>query len=130
MTWADYKTPPGTSWNDPSVKGSERNFNIALVTVDYSDKPFAITQAAGSTVFGNPQPILSGLDREEVPTFYRNFLNTPSDLNHNRTLHEYWMEDSGGRFGVDLTAFGAYRLPSLSYQYGIDDERGGFNEGG
>lgn len=129
MTWADYKTPPGTSWNDPSVKGSERNFNIALVTVDYSDKPFAITQAAGSTVFGNPQPILSGLDREEVPTFYRNFLNTPSDLNHNRTLHEYWMEDSGGRFGVDLTAFGAYRLPSLSYQYGIDDERGGFNEG-
>lgn len=36
--------------------------------------------------------------------------------------------DSGGRFGVDLTAFGAYRMPSKSYQYGIDDEDGGFNE--
>ncbi|KAI6083104.1 M6 metalloprotease [Hypoxylon rubiginosum] len=129
MTWADFKAPPGTSWNDPTVKGSERNFNIALVTVDYSDMPFVITQAAESTIFGNPQSILSGLDREEVPAFYRNFLNTPSDLNHNQTLHAYWMEDSGGRFGVDLTAFGAYRLPSLSYQYGIDDERGGFNEG-
>ncbi|KAI1770129.1 M6 metalloprotease [Hypoxylon cercidicola] len=129
MTWDDYKAPPGTSWEDPSVRGSERNFNIALVTVDYPDMPFVITQAAGSTVFSNPQPIISGLDREEVPAFYQNFLNTPSDLNHNRTLHYYWMEDSGGRFGVDLTAFGAYRLPSRSYQYGIDDERGGFNEG-
>ncbi|KAI1413322.1 M6 metalloprotease [Hypoxylon sp. FL1857] len=129
MTWADYKTPPGTSWNDPSRKGSNRNFNIALVAVDYPDKPFVITQAPNSTVFGNPLPIKSGLNRTEVPAFYRDLLNKPSDLNHNRTLHEYWMEDSGGRFGVDLTAFGAYRLPSRSYQYGIDDERGGFNEG-
>ncbi|KAI1139118.1 M6 metalloprotease [Hypoxylon sp. FL0543] len=129
MTWADYVIPPGTSWNDPSRKGSNRNFNIALVAVDYPDKPFVITQAPNTTVFGNPFPIKSGLDRTEVPAFYRDFLNQPSDLNHNRTLHEYWMEDSGGRFGVDLTAFGAYRLPSLSYQYGIDDGRGGFNEG-
>ncbi|KAI1207743.1 M6 metalloprotease [Annulohypoxylon truncatum] len=129
MTWADYKKPPGTSWNDPNLKGSNRNFNIALVAVDYPDMPFVITQAANSTVFGNPQPIVSGLDRSEVPAFYRDFLNKPQDLNHNRTLHEYWMEDSGGRFGVDLTAFGAYQLPSRSYQYGIDDERGGFNEG-
>ncbi|KAI1653471.1 hypothetical protein F4813DRAFT_383250 [Daldinia decipiens] len=129
MTWADYKTPPGTSWSDPSRKGSVRNFNIALVAVDYPDEPFVITRAPNSTVFGNPQLIVSGLDRTEVPAFYRDFLNKPSDLNHNHTLHEYWMEDSGGRFGVDLTAFGAYQLPSRSYQYGIDDERGGFNEG-
>ncbi|KAL7619478.1 hypothetical protein AAE478_010017 [Parahypoxylon ruwenzoriense] len=129
MTWDDYKAPPGTSWSDPSRKGSERNFNIALVAVDYPDKLFVITQAAESTVFGNPLPIVSGLDRAEVPAFYRDLLNLPSDLNHNHTLHEYWMEDSGGRFGVDLTAFGAYQLPSKSYQYGIDDENGGFNEG-
>ncbi|KAI1103363.1 hypothetical protein F4804DRAFT_342528 [Jackrogersella minutella] len=129
MTWADYKSPPGTSWNDPSRKGSERNFNIALVTVDYPDMPFVITQPVNSTVFGNPQPIMSGLDRAEVPAYYRDFLNKPSDLNHNRTINEYWMEDSGGRFGVDLTAFGAYELPGLSYQYGIDDAIGGFNEG-
>ncbi|KAI1642398.1 uncharacterized protein F4817DRAFT_362297 [Daldinia loculata] len=129
MTWADYKTPPGTSWSDPSRKGSVRNFNIALVAVDYPDEPFVITQAPNSTVFGNPLPIVSSVNRTEVPAFYRDFLNKPSDLNHNHTLHEYWMEDSGGRFGVDLTAFGAYQLPSRSYQYGIDDERGGFNEG-
>ncbi|KAI5859777.1 M6 metalloprotease [Durotheca rogersii] len=129
MTWADYRSPPGTSWSDPTRKGSVRNFNIALVAVDYPDQPFVITQPAGSSVFSNPQPSKSELDRADVPAFYRDFLNFPSDLNHNRTLHEYWMEDSGGRFGVDLTAFGAYRLPSKSYQYGIDDRPGGFNEG-
>ncbi|KAI0005590.1 M6 metalloprotease [Xylariaceae sp. FL0662B] len=129
MTWAEYKAPPGTSWSDPSRKGSVRNFNIALVAVDYPDMPFVITQAAGSTVFKNPLTVVSGLDRAEVPAFYHDLLNTPSELNRNHTLHEYWMEDSGGRFGVDLTAFGAYQLPSRSYQYGVDDERGGFNEG-
>jgi M6 family metalloprotease-like protein len=36
-------------------------------------------------------------------------------------------EDSAGRYGVDLTAFGAYRLPSKSFQYGVDEE--GFNPG-
>jgi len=31
---------------------------------------------------------------------------------------------------VDLTVFGAYQMPSLSYQYGVDDEDdGGFNPG-
>jgi M6 family metalloprotease-like protein len=40
-----------------------------------------------------------------------------------------WMGDSFGKYGVDLTVFGPYRMPSLSYQYGVDDEQGGFNEG-
>ncbi|KAF2472727.1 M6 family metalloprotease domain-containing protein [Lindgomyces ingoldianus] len=132
MTWADFKAPPGATWSDPRRKGSIRNFNIALVTVDYSDMPFVITQAPNSTVFTNPQPIASTLNvtRAGVPAFYRDLLNKPQELNQMHTLHEYWMEDSAGRFGVDLTAFGPYRLPSKSYQYGIDDEEDGFNEGG
>jgi len=32
------------------------------------------------------------------------------------------MGDSGGRYGVDLTAFGAYQLPSLSWQYGLSND--------
>jgi M6 family metalloprotease-like protein len=129
MTWADFKAPPNTNWSDPSRRGYSRNFNIALVTVDYPDKEFVITQAPNSTIFGNPQPIMSGLKREDVPAYYRDFLNKPSELNQGHTLHEYWMEDSAGKFGVDLTVFGAYRLPLKSFQYGIDDEEGGFNEG-
>ncbi|KAJ2971184.1 hypothetical protein NUW58_g9486 [Xylaria curta] len=124
MTWADYVKPPGTTWSDPSKKGSERNFDIALVVVDYPDKPFVVTQKAGSTPFKNPQPVVSGLSRDAVPAYYRDFLNKPSELNRMHTLHEYWMEDSGGRYGVDLTVYGAYKMPKLSYQYGIDS---GFN---
>ena len=121
MTWDDFKAPPGTNWSDPSVKGTGRNFNIALVTLDYGDLPFAITQAAGSTIFGNPQPAADKIAREDVPAFYRDLLNTPNDLNEGHTLHEYWMEDSAGKYGVDLTVFGAYRMPKKSFQYGIDD---------
>jgi M6 family metalloprotease-like protein len=37
------------------------------------------------------------------------------------------MGDSFGKYGVDLTVFGPYRMPAKSYQYGVDDEDGGFN---
>ncbi|EER23238.1 hypothetical protein CPC735_046080 [Coccidioides posadasii C735 delta SOWgp] len=121
MTWDDWRTPPGTNWADPSRKGSVRNFNIALVTVDYSDKEFTVTREPHSDPFGNPQPSAANIKREDVTAFYRDFLNKPGELNMGHTLHEYWMGDSGGRYGVDLTAFGVYRLPLLSYQYGISD---------
>jgi hypothetical protein len=114
MTWDDYTQPPNTNWKDPNVKGSERNFNIALVTVDYDDLPFAVTQDAESTIFGNPQPIAHNIPRQDVPKFYGDLLNKPNEVNQGHTLHEYWMEDSGGRYGVDLTVFGAYKLPALS----------------
>jgi M6 family metalloprotease-like protein len=129
MTWADFVPQPGTNWSDPTRKGSIRNFNIALITVDYSDMPFVITLPANSTIFNNPQPIAGGVTREQVPNFYRDLLNTPNDLNNGHTLHEYWMGDSFGEYGVDLTVYGAYRLPSLSWQYGVDDEQGGMNPG-
>ncbi|KAG5929018.1 hypothetical protein E4U42_007445 [Claviceps africana] len=122
MTWADFKAPPGTKWNDPSRRGAQRNFNIALVTIDYPDEDFVITRPLRSTVFGNPvHNAAANIPRSNVPAWYRDFLNKPGGLNRGHTLHEYWMEDSRGRYGVDLTAFGPYRMPALSYQYGIDE---------
>jgi M6 family metalloprotease-like protein len=126
MTWEDWKQPPGTNWSDASKKGSERQFNIALIVFDFDDKPFVISQSPNSTIFGNPQPAAANVAREDVPAFYRDLLNKPGDLNRGHTLHEYWMEDSGGVFGADLTSFGPYRLPALSYQYGVDS---GMNPG-
>ena len=35
MTWDDFVAPPSTSWSDPARKGRDRNFKIAMVTVDY-----------------------------------------------------------------------------------------------
>ncbi|KAF2849787.1 M6 metalloprotease [Plenodomus tracheiphilus IPT5] len=129
MKWSDFKEPPSTDWSNPAQKGRDRNFNIAMVTVDYPDSPFVVTLAANSDIFGNPQPLAAGLKREDVPKFYHDLLNVPNDLNEGHTLHEYWMGDSFGKYGVDLTVFGPYRMPSKSYQYGVDDEQGGFNEG-
>ena len=129
MTWADFVAPPGTNWADPSRQGRDRNFNIAMVTVDYPDSPFAMTLEPKSDIFGNPQPFAPRLDRKDVPGFYRDLLNTPNELNKGHTIHEYWMGDSFGKYGVNLTVFGPYRMPSAAYKYGIDDERGGFNEG-
>ena len=120
MTWSDYRPVPGTDWADPAVRGSVRNFNGALVLVDYPNQPFVVTQPANSTVYGNPSGV-QNLDRSEVPAFYRDFLNKPGTLNRGHTIHEYWMEDSNGRYGIELSAFGVYRMPNESYEYGIEN---------
>ncbi|KAK4214987.1 M6 family metalloprotease domain-containing protein [Rhypophila decipiens] len=132
MTARHFKRVPGTSYSDPNIRGSIRNFNIALIAVDYQDLPFVVTLPTNSTVFNNPQPAAglpaSGIPRDQVPKYYQDLLNYPNvTLNNNHTLHEYWMTDSFGKYGVDLTAFGPYRLPALSWQYGIDPN--GFNPG-
>ncbi|GLZ09913.1 peptidase M6 [Actinomadura sp. NBRC 104425] len=124
MTWDDYKPVPGTNWADPSRKGSVKNFKGAVVLVDYPDQPFVVTQPKNSTIFGNPT-LVGNVPRDQVAQFYQDFLNKPQALNRGHTLHEYWMEDSGGRYGVDLTAFGAYRMPGKSHEYGIDSFQGG-----
>ena len=120
MTWNDYKKPPGTNWADPSKTGSVRTFKGALVVVDYPNQPFVVTQPKHSTPFGNPSAEANGIPRDQVASFYRDFLNKPGALNHGHTINEYWMEDSGGRYGVQLTAFGAYQLPGKSYEYGME----------
>ncbi|MFK4084601.1 M6 family metalloprotease domain-containing protein [Kribbella sp. NPDC020789] len=123
MTWSDYKKPPGTNWADPNVKGSQRTFKGALVLLDYPNQDFVITKPKGSTVFGNPSAEASGVPREQTAQFYKDFLNTPGQLNRGHTLHEYWMEDSGGRYGVDLTAFGPYRMPGKSHEYAMEMQK-------
>jgi M6 family metalloprotease-like protein len=119
MTWDDYTPVPGTNWADPAVPGSVRNFRGALVLVDFANQPFVVTQPANSSVFGNPSTV-HDLPRDDVPEFYRDFLNKPSQLNQGHTIHEYWMEDSGGRYGIGLGSFGVYRMPAKSHEYGIE----------
>ncbi|WP_157987460.1 peptidase M6 [Jiangella endophytica] len=120
MTWADWTDIPGTEWNDPDVKPSERGLRIALVAVDFKDVPFVITQPKGSDPFGNPQ--IDPIARETVPEFYRDFYLTPNEYNHGRTIHEYWMEQSRGRLGVDeIDTFGPYTLPRNQFEYGLNE---------
>ncbi|WP_240197256.1 M6 family metalloprotease domain-containing protein [Nonomuraea lactucae] len=120
MTWADYKRVPGTSWNDPAAKGSKRTFKGALVLLDYPNQPFVVTQPKGSTIFKNPSAEAHDIPRDQVAKFYQDFLNTPNALNKGHTIHEYWMEDSGGRIGVELTGFGPYTMPGKDHEYAME----------
>lgn len=124
MTWADYRQPPNTNWADPSVQGSVRTFRGALVLLDYPNQAFVVTRPQHSTVFGNPSVEAHDIPRADVAQFYRNFLNQPGALNRGHTIHEYWMEGSGGRYGVDLTAFGPYQMPGKSHEYAMEFQSG------
>ncbi|MEU7480723.1 M6 family metalloprotease domain-containing protein [Lentzea sp. NPDC042327] len=125
MTWeGDYRKIPGTTWADPSKRGSVRTFKGALVLLDYPNQPFVVTQPEHSTVFGNPSAEASGVPREQVAQFYQDFLNKPNGLNRGHTVHEYWMETSGGRYGVDLKAFGPYTMPGKDHEYAMEFQGG------
>ncbi len=124
MTWDDYKRVPGTTWNDPGAKGSKRTFKGALVLLDYPDQQFVATQPKGSTIYKNPSVEAHDIPRDQVAKFYQDFLNTPNALNKGHTIHEYWMEDSGGRFGVELTGFGPYTVPGKRHEYAMEFQGG------
>ena len=121
LTWSDYKPIPGPDYSDPSIQPTVKKWKVALILVDYPDRPFTISQPAGSTVFGTPSARAHSVPREQVPQFYADFLNKPSALNNFQTMNRYWMEDSFGKYGVELVPFGPYRMPLKSYQYHISN---------
>ncbi|HET6178308.1 MAG TPA: hypothetical protein VFE61_15345 [Candidatus Sulfotelmatobacter sp.] len=120
MTWDDYHPIPGVNWADPSLVPSKKQFRIALIAVDFPDQPFVITLPKQSDLFENPQ--VDPVSRERVPQFYADFYNTPSALNHGKTINGYWMEQSRGQVGIArVDAFGPYRMPKHLFQYGLNE---------
>ena len=111
LTWGDYKQLPGPNYTDPAIQPTVKKWRVALIMVDYPGPAFTITQPAGSTVFGTPSAAAHSVPREQVPQFYADFLNKPSALNNDQTINRYWMEDSFGKYGVELLPYGPYRLP-------------------
>ena len=125
MTWSDYQPSRARTGPTPATKGSVRTFKGALVLLDYPEPAFVVTQPKGSTVFGNPSAEANGVPRDQVAEVLQGLpqhARTRSTAGH--TLHEYWMEDSGGRYGVDLTAFGPYRMPGKSHEYAMEFQGG------
>ena len=118
MTWADYKPIPGTDWADPAVGLGAQPSSGALVLVDYPNQSFVGHRSRRTPrSSATPAPRRTRPARATCPQFYRDFLNKPEPLNRGHTIHEYWMEDSGGRYGVELTEFGAYQMPGKSHEY-------------
>ncbi|MEX2531882.1 MAG: peptidase M6 [Gemmatimonadota bacterium] len=114
MTWDHYTPIPGVSWAD-SAEASERTIRIALLPADFPSQPFVMTLPRNSDPFGNPQ--LEPVERDEIPQFYHDFWNVPGEDNRGHTLHEYWMELSGGRIGVEVVPYGPFRMEHEYYQY-------------
>src|SRR3954470_17781023 len=54
LTWSNYKPLPGTDYSNPDIQTTVKKWKVALVVTDCDDKPFYLTQPAGSTVFGTP----------------------------------------------------------------------------
>jgi M6 family metalloprotease-like protein len=117
MTWNDYSPIPGVDWADPSLVPSVGTVRIALIAADFDDQPFVITLPAGSDMFGNPA--VDPVARDVVPEFYAEYWNGRSPVHHGHTLNEYWMEQSNGKVGIAVDAFGPYRMPKHIYQYGL-----------
>ncbi|WP_157591950.1 M6 family metalloprotease domain-containing protein [Solirubrobacter soli] len=127
FTWNDYHPIPGKDYSDPSIQPTVKKWKVALVLTDFPDKTFFVSQPAGSTIYGTPTIEAHDIPRADVPAFYRDFLNKPQPLNHFQTMNRYWMEDSYGKYGVQLDSFGPYKLPGNSYQYFLTDQQGAAN---
>ena len=112
LTWSDYKPVPGPNYSDPSIQPTVKKWKVALVMADFPDREFIVSQPAGGTIWGTPTTAANSVPRAEVPQFYADFLNKPSALNNFQTMNRYWMEDSFGKYGVDLVPHGPYRMPA------------------
>ena len=121
MTWEDYEPVPGApaGWADGSLSGSVREFRAAVVLLDFTDQPMVITQEPGSDPFGSPSAGFEPVAPDAAPQWYEDYLNTPNEYNEGHTITEWWMENSNGRYSVDVEAFGTYTLPGKLHEYGL-----------
>ncbi len=120
-TWDDYEPVPDIpdGWVDGSISGSEREFKAAVVLLDFTDQPMLITQEPGSHPFGSPAEDFEPIAGEDAAGWWADYLNTPNEYNEGHTITEYWMENSNGRYSVDVDAFGTYTLPGKLHEYGL-----------
>jgi M6 family metalloprotease-like protein len=126
--WDDYHPiPTGPNYSNNGIPASIQKWDVGLILADFPDTPFAITQPAGSTAFGNPGPLGENIPRANVPSFYVNWLNSPSAANNFQSMNRYWMEDTYGKYGVNLVGYGPYQLFGDQGEYFIDDIAGSNN---
>ncbi|HEX8206239.1 MAG TPA: immune inhibitor A domain-containing protein [Solirubrobacteraceae bacterium] len=117
MKWSDYRPIPGFDWRDDTHQ-PQKKLRAALILGDYPDREFLVTRPRRSDPMGNPIGA-SGVPQDKVGDFYKDLLNTPQALNHRHTINEYWLEDSYGLVGIDMDAFGPYRMDRPEHQYGL-----------
>ena len=126
LTHADFRPVPGgnPAFYDPASPALQNKYRTAVVLLDFTDQPFLISTQAESHAFGNPQPGWTPVPADEVNTWMHDYLAKPNQYNGFHTIHGYWMEDSHGKIGVDVTTFGPYTLPGKLHEYGLGQFNG------
>ena len=120
LTWDDYNPVPGVDWRDVD-DDPEVQFRGALVLGDFTDTEFYISQPAGSQVFDLPPEDLADIPRDELASWFSAYLSVPTEHNGFRTIDEFWRENTYGRFGIDVDAFGPYRMDGKKHEYGLNE---------
>jgi hypothetical protein len=146
-TWADFKPNPVIDWmtqleekglaNSKAIqegRNPRQSTKGAIILVDFIDKPFITSQPLGSDLFGfslfdrnkpgvyenkiTNNPVRTNEDRETLAQWWCDYLNNKLEINSGSSFDEFSRENTYGKWGVDLTAFGPYTLNGLELQYG------------
>ena len=78
-------------------------------------------------------PLISVLDYpeaypngyEDLPKYWMEWLNTPNvndpkkPINHGQTVDLFWLENSFGKWGVDLKSHGIYTVPYFEFEFTV-----------
>ena len=142
MTWDELLPNPAIDWMkelnpdglvNPKAAGNKDVIKGALVLVDFWDRPFIMSQPAGSDMLGyyllNPDgtyqseisnnPIIH-VDEEELAQWMADFIGIPQDVNHGLSTDGYWRENSFGKWSTQVDAYGPYTLQGFEMEYGLD----------
>ena len=142
MLWDDMTPNPVIDWMkelnpaglaNPKATGNKDPINGALLLVDYWDRPFVTTQDLHTDLLGyymfdkygkyedniTKNPIIH-VDLADYTKWIADYLNKNQDINHNRSIDEYWREASYGKWAINLDAYGPYHLQGMEFEFSLN----------
>ncbi|MCL1874171.1 MAG: immune inhibitor A [Clostridiales bacterium] len=140
MLWSELKRNPVIDWTtelnpaglaNPMGRGAAP-IKGALVLVDFWDRPFIATRELNTDLLGyylydefgkfedhiTKNPVIH-VDAEDYREWIRDYLNKNQEINHYRSIDEFWRENSYGKWAVDLDSFGPYHLPGFEFEFDL-----------
>jgi len=137
--WDDYESyvpHPLVDWERYNIEGEDyvkiehhagarvRTFRVAIIMVEFPDKPMVSSLPQGSDFLGQPlvDTGVAGLKGEERAQALRDFWNQHfnirvPDMNRGHTFSAGWLEYSNGMHRLEADIYGPVMLSHFSFQY-------------
>ncbi|MCL1874547.1 MAG: immune inhibitor A, partial [Clostridiales bacterium] len=142
MTWSELKPNPVIDWMkelnpvglvNPKAAGNKDPIRGALLLVDYWDRPFITTQPVNTDLLGfylydqygkytnevTKNPIIH-IDAADYTQWIADYLNKNQEINHYRSIDEYWREASYGKWQIELDSYGPYTLSGFEWEFSLN----------